>query len=72
MRPHVAGVVIQFVRDSGEVNGIIITKETVLPQPLRSRTQSDVLGVALHRGEPVPIRFQRQRDERGRGCFCWV
>ena len=24
MRPHVAGVVIQFVRDSGEVNGIVI------------------------------------------------
>ena len=72
VRPHVAGVVIQFVRDSGEVNGIVISEETVFPQPLRSRTQSDVLGVALHRGEPVPIRFQRQRDERGRGCFCRV
>ena len=24
MRPHVAGVVIQFIRDSGEVNGIVI------------------------------------------------
>ena len=66
MRPHVAGVVIQFVRDSGEVNGIIVTEETVLPQPLRSRTQSDVLGVALHRRELVPIRFHCQRD-KGRG-----
>ena len=25
MCPHVAGVVIQFVRDGGEVNGIIVT-----------------------------------------------
>ena len=72
VRPHVAGVVIQFIRDSGEVNGIIVTEETVFPQPFRSRTQGDVLGVALHRREPVPIRFQRQCDERGRGCFCWV
>ncbi|MDY6366609.1 MAG: hypothetical protein SPL18_08180 [Oscillospiraceae bacterium] len=31
MRPHVAGVVIQFVRDGGEVNGIIVTEETVSP-----------------------------------------
>ena len=72
VRPHVAGVVIQFVRDSGEVNGIIVTEETVFTQPLRSRPQGDVLGVAFHRGEPVPIRFQRQRDERGRRCFCRV
>ena len=72
MRPHVAGVVIQFIRDSGEVNGIVITEQAVFPQPLRSRTQGDVLGVALHRGEPVPIRFQRQRDECGRRCFCRV
>ena len=72
MRPHVAGVMIQFVRDSGEVNGIIVTEEAVFPQPLRPRTQGDVLGVAIHRGEPVPIRFQRQRDERGRRCFGWV
>ena len=72
VRPHVAGVVIQFVRDSGEVNGIIVTEETVFPQPLRSRPQGDVLGVAIHRGELVPIRFQRQYDERGRRCFCRV
>ena len=72
VRPHVAGVVIQFVRDSGEVNGIIVTEETVFPQPLRSGPQGDVLGVTLHRREPVPIRFQRQRDERGRRRFCWV
>ncbi len=48
VRPHVAGVVIQFVRDSGEVNGIVITEETVFTQPLRSRPQGDVLGVAIH------------------------
>ena len=29
--PHVAGVVIQFIRDNGEVNGIIVTEETVSP-----------------------------------------
>ena len=72
VRPHIAGVVIQFIRDSGEVNGIVITEQTVLTQPFRPRTQGDVLGVALHRGEPVPIRFQRQCDERGRSCFCRV
>ena len=48
VRPHVAGVVIQFIRDSGEVNGSVITEETVFPQPLCSRSQGDVLGVALH------------------------
>ena len=26
VRPHVAGVVIQFIRNSGEVNGIVITE----------------------------------------------
>ncbi len=31
VRPHIAGVVIQFVRDSGEVNCIVITEEAVLP-----------------------------------------
>ena len=72
VRPHVAGVVIQFIRDSGEVNGIIVTEETVFPQPFRPRTQRDVLGVTFHALYPIPIRFQRQRDERGRGCFCWV
>ena len=70
--PHVAVVVIQFVRDSGEVNGIVITEQAVFPQPLRSRPQGDVLGVAFHALHPIPIRFQRQRDERGRGCFCRV
>ena len=72
MRPHVTVVAIQFVRDSGEVNGIVITEQAVFPQPFRSGPQGDVLGVALHRGEPVPIRFQRQRDKRGRRCFCRV
>ena len=70
--PHVAGVVIQFIRDSGEVNGIVITEETVFTQPFRPRTQRDVLGVTFHALHPIPIRFQRQRDERGRRCFCRV
>ena len=48
VRPHVAGVVIQFIRDSGEVNGIIVTEETVFPQPLRPGPQGAVLGVAIH------------------------
>ena len=72
VRPHIAGVVIQFVCNSGEVNGIVITEQTVFPQPFRSGPQGDVLGVALGGREPVPIRFQRQRNERGRGCFGWV
>ena len=70
--PHVAVVVIQFVHDSAQIHVVIVTEETVFPQPFRSGPQGDVLGVALHRREPVPIRFQRQCDERGRGCFCWV
>ena len=72
VRPHVAGVVIQFIRDSGEVNGIIVTEETVFPQPLRSGPQGDVLGVALHALRLVPVFLQRQRDECGRICFCRV
>ena len=72
VRPHVAGVAIQFIRDSGEVNGIIVTEETVFPQPFRPRTQGDVLGVTFHALYPIPIRFQRQCDECGRGCFGWV
>jgi len=70
VRPHVAGVVIQFIRDNGEVNGIIVTEETVFPQPLRPGPQGDVLGVAIHALHPIPIRFQRQCDERGRRCLC--
>ena len=57
MRPHVAGVVIQFIRDSGEVNGIVITEQAVFPQPFRPRTQGDVLGVAFRALYPIPIRF---------------
>ena len=72
MCPHVAGVVIQFIRDSGEVNGIIVTEETVFPQPLRSGPQGDVLGVTFHALYPIPVSLQRQCDERGRGCFGWV
>ena len=44
----------------------------VIAQPLRSRPQGDVLGVAFHALHPIPIRFQRQRDERGRRRFCRV
>ena len=72
VRPHVAGVVIQFIHDSAQIHVVIVTEETVFPQPLRSGPQGDVLGVAIHRGEPVPIRFQRQRDECRRICFCRV
>ena len=72
MRPHVAGVVIQFVCNSGEVNGIVITEQAVFPQPLCSGPQGDVLGVTFHALYPIPIRFQRQRDECGRRCFCRV
>ena len=72
VRPHVAVVVIQFIHDSVQIHVIIVTEQTVFPQPFRSGPQGDVLGIALHRGEPVPIRFQRQRDERGRRCFCRV
>ena len=72
VRPHVAGVVIQFIHDSVQIHIVIVTEETVFPQPLRSGPQGDVLGVAIHRGEPVPIRFQRQRDECRRSCFCRV
>ena len=31
VRPHVAGVVIQFIRNSGEVNGIVISEQAVFP-----------------------------------------
>ena len=55
-----------------EVNGIVITEQAVFPQPLRSGPQGDVLGVAFHALYPIPIRFQRQRDECGRICFCRV
>ena len=72
VRPHVAGVVIQFIHDSAQIHIVIVTEETVFPQPLRSRTQSDVLGVTFRALYPIPIRFQRQRDERGRRCFCRV
>ena len=72
MRPHVAGVVIQFIHDSVQIHVVIVTEETVFTQPLRSRPQGDVLGVAFHALYPIPIRFQRQRDERGRRRFCRV
>ena len=49
VRPHVAGVVIQFIHDSAQIHVVIVTEETVLPQPLRPGPQGDVLGVALHR-----------------------
>ena len=38
VRPHVAGVEIQFVRDSGEINTIVITEQAVFTEPLRSGT----------------------------------
>ena len=72
VRPHVAGVVIQFIHDSAQIHIVIVTEQAVFTQPLRSGPQGDVLGVAIHRGEPVPIRFQRQRDECRRICFCRV
>ena len=72
VRPHVAGVVFQFIHDSAQIHVVIVTEQTVFTQPLRSRPQGDVLGVAFHALHPIPIRFQRQRDERGRGCFGWV
>ena len=72
VRPHVAGVVIQFIHDSAQIHVVIVTEETVFPQPLRPGPQGDVLGVAFHALYPIPIRFQRQRDERGRRRFCRV
>ena len=55
-----------------EVNGIVISEQAVFPQPFRPRPQGDVLGVTFHALHPIPIRFQRQRDECGRRCFCRV
>ena len=72
VRPHVAGVVIQFIHDSAQIHVVIVTEETVLPQPLRSRPQGDVFGVAFHALHPIPVFLQRQCDERGRICFCRV
>ena len=72
VRPHVAGVVIQFIHDSAQIHVVIVTEETVLPQPFRSGPQGDVRGVTFRALYPIPIRFQRQRDERGRRCFCRV
>ena len=72
VRPHVAGVVIQFIHDSAQIHIVIVTEQAVFPQPLHSGPQGDVFGVAFHALYPIPIRFQRQRDECGRICFCRV
>ena len=66
MRPHVAGVAIQFIHDSAQIHIVIVTEQAVFTQPLRSRPQGDVLGVALGGLYTVPVLLQGQRDE-GRG-----
>ena len=49
VRPHVASVVIQLFCNDSEVNGIVITEQTVFTETLCSRTQCDVPSVAIYR-----------------------
>ena len=55
VRPHVAGVVFQFVHGRVQRHMIRVTKQAVTAQPLGSGTGSDVLGVALDGLHTVPV-----------------
>ena len=47
MRPHIPVVLIQFLHGLRQVHGIFITKEPVVPKPLRARPSGNVLHVAI-------------------------
>ena len=47
MRPHIPGVLIQFLHGLLQVHSIFITKEPVITKPFRPRPSSDVLHVAV-------------------------
>jgi len=57
VRPHIAGVVVQFIHGSAQIHVVIVTEETVLTQPLRSGTQCDVPSVAIYALHLVPVFF---------------
>ena len=64
MRPHIAGVMAQFVHGRVQRHMIRVTKQAVTAQPLGSGTGGDVLSVAFGRLHAAPVLLQRQRDER--------
>ena len=63
MRPHIAGVMAQFVHGCVQRHRTCVAKQAMSAQPLRSGTGGNVLGVALGGLHAAPVLLQRQRNE---------
>ena len=64
VRPHVSGVVLQFLHGPVERDGIVITEQAVGTNALGTRPGGDVLHVLLRLVDGIPVGLESQRDER--------
>ena len=64
VRPHIAGVMAQFVHGCVQRHRICVAEQAMTAQPLRSGASGNVLSVAFGRLHAAPVLLQRQRDER--------
>ncbi len=65
VRPHVAGVAVQFHCRLLQIHTVIITEQAVAAKPLYSRAGCDVLQVHIGAVGLLPVALQRRGDERG-------
>lgn len=72
-RPHVAVVMIQFIRDLAKLHlDSVIGEQTVGAESLCSRSCCDVVGVGLGLHHLVSIIFQSTGDELGSVSYRWL
>ena len=63
VRPHVSGVLLQFLHRFFQRHAVAVAEQTVGTQPLRPGPGGDILQILLRLTERVPVGFQCQREE---------
>ena len=72
-RPHVAVVMIQFIRDLAELHlNAVIGKQTVRAEAFGSRSCCDIVCVGLGLHHLVSVIFQSASDEFGSVSYRWL
>ena len=65
VRPHISGVLLQFLHRFFQRHAVAVPEQTVGTQPLRPGPGGDILQILLRLPERVPVGFQRQSEEGG-------
>ena len=62
VRPHIAGVVLQFRHSLIQIHMIFVTEQTVRAESLHARAGCNVIHVCIRLLDGIPLVFQCRRD----------